>query len=455
MQKSSTDIAPPLLLAVHRSQNLSFGFFGPFYGWSRKQDGAYGGGLLPLLSFASGPKPHFVLLPPLVAYLWICARFYGGTLVVPTSWADLRGLLSHVSPPTLGAAALYGGWFLFQLLLQLYVPGPTVYGTPLEDGTRLPYRMNGWAAFLITLAVCGGLVVSGLVPATLLADQAGPLITVVTLFSFVYAVFLYFHGRARGAKGTGSAVYDYFIGMALNPRSGALDHKLFCESRPGLILWVLLDLSLLAKQRELHGAVSNGMILVCLFQLIYVADYYFHEEAILTTWDIKYEHFGWMLCFGDLAWVPFTYSLQATYLLTHPQALPGWAVVLIVLLNAAGYVIFRGTNLQKHRFRRDPEALFLGRKQEYLRTSRGSLLLTSGFWGVARHLNYLGDLLMALAWCLTCGTRHLLPYFYIIYFTALLVHRERRDHDQCARKYGADWDAYCAKVRWRILPGIY
>ena len=44
---------------------------------------------------------------------------------------------------------------------------------------------------------------------------------------------------------------------------------------------------------------------------------------------------------------------------------------------------------------------------------------------------------------------------YIIYFTVLLVQRERRDHAACRAKYGADWDRYTAKVRWRILPGVY
>lgn len=79
----------------------------------------------------------------------------------------------------------------------------------------------------------------------------------------------------------------------------------------------------------------------------------------------------------------------------------------------------------------------------------------SGFWGVARHVNYLGDLLMGLAWCLPCGFGHLLPYFYIIYFTWLLVHRERRDDAMCHARYGADWEAYRARVPYRILPGVY
>lgn len=36
-------------------------------------------------------------------------------------------------------------------------------------------------------------------------------------------------------------------------------------------------------------------------------------------------------------------------------------------------------------------------------TATGKSLLVSGWWGVVRHPNYLGDLLMALAWSLPCG----------------------------------------------------
>jgi Delta14-sterol reductase len=39
-------------------------------------------------------------------------------------------------------------------------------------------------------------------------------------------------------------------------------------------------------------------------------------------------------------------------------------------------------------------------------------------------MNYLGDLLMALAWCLPALFLHPLPYFYFVYFLILLVHRE-------------------------------
>ena len=139
----------------------------------------------------------------------------------------------------------------------------------------------------------------------------------------------------------------------------------------------------------------------------------------------------------------------------HRPALSAFAVVFLLALNFAGYVVFRTANLQKHRFRSDPRRPIWGRTPSYIRTQRGTLLLTSGWWGLARHVNYLGDLMMAAAWCLACGFAHLVPYFYFLYFRPLLLDRERRDHASCQKKYGADWDEYCRRVPWRIVPGLY
>jgi len=42
-----------------------------------------------------------------------------------------------------------------------------------------------------------------------------------------------------------------------------------------------------------------------------------------------------------------------------------------------------------------------------------------------------------------------------VYFLILLVHRERRDSAMCLAKYGKDWERYCERVRWRMIPGVY
>ncbi|MCB9567369.1 MAG: hypothetical protein H6710_09210 [Myxococcales bacterium] len=396
-------------------------------------------------------------LPVLVYYLWICNDYYGGSLVVPTSWAELREFFGHVAAPTWKAAAIYGGWFGFQLLLQVFAPGKWVKGAELDDGKRLDYKMNGWFSWWATLAVAAGLVLTGALPATILYDEFAPLLTVVNIFSFAFSGYLYLHGKLwpQGEKIRGQFFYDYFMGTSLNPRIGPVDWKLFCEARPGLILWVLINFSIAAKQYSMIGTVTTPMILVCAFQFWYILDYYYHEEAILSTWDIRHERFGFMLAWGDLAWLPFTYVFQAMYLLHHPFELSLWGVMGLVTLNMIGYTIFRGANIQKHRFRKDPERPIMGRPAEYIKTARGPLLLTSGWWGMARHINYCGDLIMALTWCMCTGFNHIVPYFYIIYFSILLIHRERRDNAFCAAKYGKDWEAYQAKVPYRIFPYIY
>ncbi|MDB4989921.1 MAG: Delta14-sterol reductase, partial [Myxococcaceae bacterium] len=292
---------------------------------------------------------------------------------------------------------------------------------------------------------------------TFLFDELDALLSTINVVVVGLCGYMFAIGRKQATKTEllRNPLEAYFMGAALNPRTRSFDWKFFCESRPGMILWVLIDFSFAAAQAEKHGSISNTMLLVCAFQLLYVADYFVMEDAILTTWDIRHEPFGFMLCWGCLVWIPFTFSLQALYLVDHPLELSWPAALGLTLFNLVGYAIFRGANLQKHRFRKSPELKIWGRPPEFIQTGRGTKLLVSGFWGIARHSNYLGDLMMGLAWCMTTGFSHVLPYFYFIYFVILLLHRERRDHDHCARKYGADWQAYTARVRWRILPFVY
>lgn len=99
----------------------------------------------------------------------------------------------------------------------------------------------------------------------------------------------------------------------------------------------------------------------------------------------------------------------------------------------------------------NPKALIWGKPPMTV----GGRLLASGFWGMARHMNYSGDLLLALSFCLPCGSRSCLAYFYFIYLLLLTVHREKRDDERCSLKYKSMWDDYCRQVPYRMLPFIY
>jgi len=369
---------------------------------------------------------------------------------------------------TTEACLVFSGWMAYCVALHVLLPGIVKEGTVLPDGTRLTYKLNGMSVLLVTVV----LVIAGIKTETLNLGWVHAnflaLLTAGVGFAFLFSFALYFGSFASGsgdegeskkllAKGgnTGNSLYDFFIGRELNPRIGrAFDLKVFCELTPGLIGWVLLDLGFAHEQFRRLGNVSPAMILVCLFQGLYVVDALWFEPAILTTMDVTTDGFGFMLAFGDLVWVPFTYSLQARYVLERGPELDAKTLVAIVSVKVLGYAIFRGSNSQKNLFRTDPEDPRV-KHLRYLPTRRGTRLLIDGWWGIARHVNYLGDWLMAWAWCLPCGFDHLIPYFYVAYFGVLLFHRDLRDGEQCELKYGDDWKKYCAIVKYRLIPYVY
>ncbi|KGL85428.1 Lamin-B receptor [Tinamus guttatus] len=352
-------------------------------------------------------------------------------------------------------------WFFLQALFYLLPIGKVVEGLPLSNGRKLQYRINGFYAFVLTAASVGALLYFQL-ELTYLYDHFLQFAVSAAAFSMGLSIFLYLRSLrtpeeelAPGGN-SGYLVYDFFTGHELNPRIGSFDLKYFCELRPGLIGWIVINLAMLLAEMKLHNqsTPSLAMVLVNSFQLLYVVDALWNEEAVLTTMDITHDGFGFMLAFGDLVWVPFVYSLQAFYLVSHPTAVSWPAASAITILNCIGYYIFRSANSQKNKFRRnpaDPKLAYL----KVIPTATGKGLLVTGWWGFVRHPNYLGDIIMALAWSLPCGFNHILPYFYVIYFICLLIHREARDEHHCKKKYGLAWERYCQRVPYRIFPYIY
>lgn len=350
------------------------------------------------------------------------------------------------------------GWIIFQAIIYMLPIGKVIKGRVLADGTCLDYRTNGFIALILSavgFAVCLYLKVQ----VSMVYDTFIGIITATILWSIIVAVIVYImacqqkRGLAPGGN-TGNVIYDFFMGHQLNPRLGKFDFKFFFEVRPGLIGWVMIDFCMAAKEFNKRGEVSPAMMLVCIFQLIYVADCLFYESSILSTMDIIDEGFGFMLAFGDISWVPIMYSIQARYLVDNPVMITNLTIAAIVTLFVIGYGIFRGANSQKDRFRTDPDSEEF-RDEETILTPTGKRLLVSGWWGLVRHPNYLGDIIMAIAWSIPCGFSNPFPFFYPVYLTILLVHREFRDEANSRRKYGASWDEYCRRVPYRILPKIF
>ncbi|XP_026089066.1 lamin-B receptor-like [Carassius auratus] len=352
-------------------------------------------------------------------------------------------------------------WLLFQAVLSLLPFGKLVEGMPLKNGKTLKYRINGVYALLLT-AVAVGVAVYQEVDLSYIHAHFLQFYTSALLIVTLLSVYLFVRSRwasqdelAPGGN-SGYVIYDFFMGRELNPRIKNFDIKFFCEMRPGLLGWVLINFAMLQAEMK-HQNLENpspAMLLVNIFQLLWVVDGFWHEEKLLTMMDIVYDGFGFMLTFGDLAFVPFTFTCQAYYLVSHPSELSVFWIITLITMNGVGYYIFRKANSQKFVFRKNPSDPAVSHLKT-IPTATGKSLIVSGLWGWLRHPNYLGDIFMGLAWSLPCGFNHLIPYFYLIYLITLLVHRNARDDRQCRKKYGSAWEEYCKAVPYRIFPGIY
>ncbi|XP_028777188.1 delta(14)-sterol reductase-like [Neltuma alba] len=366
------------------------------------------------------------------------------------------GFLIHALIPSWNSVALLVGFFAYLAIAGAIVPGKVVPGVILADGTRLHYRCNGLFSLLLLVALLGISANMGFISLTVVSEGGLELLSATFIFSFLVTLVLCFAGCKSRSKDSslkphisGDLIHDWWFGIQLNPHFMGIDLKFFFV-RAGMMGWLLINLSVLAKSVQ-DGTLGQPMILYQLFCALYILDYFVHEEYMTSTWDIIAERLGFMLVFGDLVWIPFTFSIQGWWLLWNKVELPTTAVIANCLFFLIGYMVFRGANKQKHDFKKNPKALIWGKPPKVI----GGKLLASGYWGIARHCNYLGDLLLALSFSLPCGISSPIPYFYPIYLLILLIWRERRDEARCAQKYREIWAQYRQLVPWRILPYVY
>eukprot|EP01116_Phalansterium_solitarium_P014701 TRINITY_DN32498_c0_g1_i1.p1 TRINITY_DN32498_c0_g1~~TRINITY_DN32498_c0_g1_i1.p1 ORF type:complete len:479 (+),score=188.73 TRINITY_DN32498_c0_g1_i1:123-1559(+) len=427
-----------------------------------------------------GTTAMMIFFPLLMYYLWGCLEFNQGHLIIPRSQSELIAVASRIADkaaPTAYACTIYLTFVAFQAFLAVVMPGPVVKGLPIpsENNRQLDYVCNGVASWYATLAVSFVLHHYKIWRLTEIVDNFAPIMTVAVITGFAVTFITYFatvlFGRPH--RMSGNFFYDLFMGAALNPRlfGGRLDLKIWVEIRVPWVILFYVSLSAALKFYETEGYVSPQLAFMVLAHLLYVNACMKGEECIPTTWDIFFEKWGFMLIFWNFAGVPFTYCYSTIYLLkmgpdTFKDMSTAWLVLCYTML-VCGYYVWDTANSQKNRFRMSLNKSYIPRKTfpqlpwgtlenpKYITTKHGSLLLCDGWWKIARKIHYTADLTMALSWGFITGFGSGIPYFYVSFFTTVLVHRVTRDMERCAKKYGADWERYCKEVPYIFIPGLF
>ena len=89
------------------------------------------------------------------------------------------------------------------------------------------------------------------------------------------------------------------------------------------------------------------MVIVSLFHTIYVVDFFYNEDWYTRTIDISHDHFGWMLAWGDVTFLPCLYTLQTQYLARYPTYLSQTQSLGLLAFGLLGYYIFRSANYER------------------------------------------------------------------------------------------------------------
>lgn len=355
-------------------------------------------------------------------------------------------------------AGFFAPWGVFALvtLLHLVVPARTVEGYVVDPATGRPYRyrLNGLIVYWLTIGLWAAACAIGLLPWDFFWTTRWEGLAGACVFGllFTFAVVL-----AAPPTGKGPLA-DLFLGRIANPQwlGGRVDAKMWLY----LIGATMLGLNVYSFAMHHFLAFpddpSPGIVLYAALFTFFLSEYLFFERVHLYTYDFFAERVGFKLGWGCLLFYPYFYGvgLWATADLPNPQT-PAVILAAAAVLFFSGWALARGANMQKYTFKRDPNAKFLGIAPQVLSDGKHKVLV-NGFWGVARHVNYLGEFLMAIGLTLALGyPGHIAPWLYPLYYVALLVPRQIDDDRRCAQKYQALWSDYVKRVPYRIVPGLY
>ena len=382
------------------------------------------------------------------------ARFFLGRMLSRRAAVRIMGQ-EHEGPDMI--LGFFLPWLVYALVLalQLALPARAVAGYVKDAaGQPLRYRLNGLLVFVVIMALYVAASRAGWLPWDLFwQHRVASVVGACTLGLLFTAVIV------LTAPPHAGLLRDLFFGRRENPQF--LGARLDAKMSLYLVGAVMLGLNVVSFAAHhlltYPDASSPGVYVYAALFLFFACEYLFFEEVHLYTYDFFAERVGFKLGWGCITFYPFFYCVGLWSAAGQPPPHASSAyVIAAVAVFATGWMLSRGANLQKFTFKTRPDARFLGVFTPGTITDGTHTLLASGFWRVSRHVNYLGEILMATGLTLALG-RPLdpWPWLYPLYYVALLFPRQADDDRRCAAKYGALWAEYCRRVPWRIIPRVY
>ncbi|BET00784.1 7-dehydrocholesterol reductase [Nesidiocoris tenuis] len=355
--------------------------------------------------------------------------------------------------------------FIVWAFIWLKIPGQTTKGPPSPTGFVPVYKDNGLSYYFATMAGVLALeLTTSFQPSSRIYELMPQILGTLNVIALTLCFYLFLcpSDDPEGDSGL-PGLYVFYRGRNFHPTILGVDVKQLTNCRIGLMAWQVLVWAFFMVSIDRNGF-SLAAFTTFVLQTAYLIKFFYWEGGYFHTIDIILDRAGYYICWGCLVWVPCFYTFTSYYLVHNEPVMGNAAAACILAVGLASIYLNYTVDAQKQEFREsEGKCKIWGRPAEYITAfyvdhsgaKRKSLLLTSGFWGEARHLNYDFELALTLCWCLPGWGLGPGPFFYFIFLFGLLVHRVFRDEEKCKQKYGLYFDVYCKVVPYRMIPGIF
>ncbi|KAH9568494.1 hypothetical protein CY35_03G080000 [Sphagnum magellanicum] len=360
-----------------------------------------------------------ILFPPFIIFIWYTMIHLEGSAERSYRFFQARGIrgLRDVWPqPTILACKIIGVFVTFEAVLLIFLPAERYIGPLSPAGNRPIYKKNGFVAYMVTLAVYYFLWKEHLFNPGLVYDNIGEIFSVLVIASYAGALLLYCKGHMAPSSedwgSSGNILGDLFWGMELYPRiTSHFDIKVFLNCRFAVMTWAMLVISFAIKQCDTQGKITDSMLVTSILMMIYITKFFWTEPQFFRSIEIAHDRAGFLFLWTSLVWIPVIHSLVNLYLVSHPIQLGrGPALGMFGAGLACNYIIY-DCNVQRLLFINSngkcriwgkiPSKIQLHYVTEW-GERKHSLLLTAGWWSVARHFHLAPEIGLAICWqCLT------------------------------------------------------
>ncbi|XP_075975261.1 lamin B receptor [Anticarsia gemmatalis] len=351
------------------------------------------------------------------------------------------------------------------------------------DDTGTKHCFNAFFSSLFTITVLFTMDFFQVVNKDSLLNEYLRLAVISYIFAILLSIVVYLKSRKTDSEelnqygNTGYTLYDFFMGREIHPFIKKLDVKLWISRISNINTLILLsliftqglhikvnektDLALEARNLTLENLkqllenvqLKPTIILFSIMQIIYVLNFIMKEYKITTTFFWQCEGVGYLQIVSS-ALYPFYFTTISKYVADSAIVLSTNTLISASVLFLLGFLTMLISNNIKYEFRKNPLQHSLA-NLDAMPTFHGKKLLVSNMWGILRHPNYTGDILIHIAFALP----GILSGQYVAAAPALLtilmlLHRAWRDHARCQRRYGAAWQRYCKRVPSVIIPKV-